>query len=236
MKDFLRHVPRVLGLGLVLGLVLVGVQHLFHLETRTMQYALLIAGVLVILGALGFNFLAVYPVRKRVQNQMRLLEEDRPQEALEDMQQMLEEMQRSNRPQLALVCRMNMTAALCDMKRYEEALEILDSLSGEEFTGVVELVYQLNRCACCFYVGRTQEALTIFRENQKLFESYRRHQVYGGNIAVLTMQAQLALGQTEKTGQLLEFARKRWPNPRLQEDYGEIEKRLAAEAAERNEP
>lgn len=44
-------------------------------------------------------------------------------------------------------------------------------------------------------------------------------QAYGGNIAVIEMFIELENNNYELAKALLVFAKKRWDNPRLQEDY-----------------
>lgn len=231
MKRHLKTVARGMGMGILIGIVLYVICDTLDIEEKTFQTAVLIISLAVILGAMIFNILYMRPFRKRVRNQIALLEEGNPAQALADMEQMLEDGRVKKTKYLKRLCRLNMTAAYCDLEQYDRAMEIFLELSAEKFSGTEELVYSLNLCVCHFYQGQEKEGLMVYNRSRRVFDRYRKDRFYGGNIAVVTMWAMMAQGQNGQVEELLEKARKTWDRPSLQEDYQKVEDRLALASA-----
>ena len=215
-----------MALGLCLGLLIFGTGKFFGIQPQTIVLVSILVAVFVVLGACAYNYIYMRKYRERVQHQLRLLEEEHPREALADMEAMWEETKGKNMKRVARLCRLNMTAAYCDLKEYEKALEVLRELSSEKLVGNEDLVYRLNLCACYFYQGREEEGLLSYASDRQVFDCYRKDKTYGGNIAVITMHALLAQDKWTEAAALLEEARKKWDFPRLQDDYRAIEHRL----------
>ena len=232
----MKRILRPIGIGVGLGLFLVLIQHMFDIDQHLLLTLLFLTGAVIILGTLLFNLLYIRPFRKKVYQQIALLEEGRADECLTQMESMLKEAQKKKLKQIAQLCRLNMTAAYCDLKQYDKAMEILEELSQEKFSDAGQLVFRLNLCACYFYLGQQEQALLTYQKSSKLFDLYRKSKTYGGNIAVVTMRTQIAQGQYDQAAELLAYARTHWNRPRLVEDYQQIEELLHSAANKPEHP
>ncbi len=235
MKRHLKFIALGLGVGLLVGIVLTLLSDALGIDQKTLQLVLNLLFLAIVLGAIIFNFLYVRPFRKRVYRQSALLEAGKPDEALADMEQMMEDPRVQKMKYMKRLCRLNMTAAYCDLHQYEQAMVIFQELSAEKLCGMEELVYHLNLCICYFYQGQEEEGLLHYHLSQKLFDTYRQNKFYGGNVAVVTMWAMMAQGENAQAEDLLEKTRKKWDKASLQEDYQRVEQRLALAAAETTE-
>lgn len=236
MKRHLKFIAIGLGIGLLMGIVLTMLSNALDIDKKTFQIAVYLLCVVIVLGTIIVNLLYTRPFRKRVCGQSALLEAGKPAEALADMKQMLEDPRVQKMKYMKRLCRLNMTAAYCDLHQYDQAMEIFRELSTEKLCGREELVYHLNLCICYFYQGQEEEGLLYYHLSQKLFDAYRQNKFYGGNVAVVTMWAMMAQGETAQAEELLEKAKKKWDKPSLQEDYQRVEERLALAAAETTTP
>ena len=73
-----------------------------------------------------------------------------------------------------------------------------------------------------FEIHSMKNAITIYNENQELFQQYRHHKIYGGNIAILDIIAAIINEQYNQAEELLDTAKKMYDDARLQKSFQEI--------------
>ena len=222
MKRFLKPI----AIGEFLGCILLAIQIIFNIPNDVFNKIVIIAFIAIVVGSIIFNIVFVKRYQRRVHKQIALLESGKQKEALFDMQQMLETAQRKNMKNVERICRLNMTAALCDLKEYEKALEILEGMDKTDLKGQEEFVYDLNQCACYFYLEKYEEGLDVYDRSYHVFQKYKDNPVYGGYVAVVTIWAMLALGEYDQAELMLSKAKEKWDVNRLYQDYHMIEMRL----------
>ena len=222
---------KVLGVGVAIGLLLVLVQYVFRFDTKIFQTTVLLLCIALFVIISLTKTLSTSHFRKRVQKELALMEAGKPEEALQDMEALAEELDQKKNQHQAALCRLNMTAAYREMKRYDKALEVLESLSGEKFEGLEDVVYRLNLCICNFYLGDNEKGLSIYQENEKLFDEYDHHKRYGVYITLAMLFATVAAGELDKAEQRLERAKAVYCDARYEEDFRMVEDRLTAARA-----
>ena len=222
----MRGILKPMALGALVGVILLAIQNVFKIPEASFQKWVFITFALILVGSLFINILFVRKYQKRIHKQIALLEAGNAQAALLDMQDMLEMAKVKKLKNIERVCRLNMTAALCDLKEYEKALELLESMDREKIKGNEEFVYDLNLCACYFYVGNYEKGLDVYDRSYTVFQRFKDNPFYGGYVAVVTIWAMLALKQYDKAHAMLEKAKIKWNKERLYEDYKMIEERI----------
>ena len=215
----MKGILKPIGLGALVGLILILIQNIFKIDDAIFQDTVLIIFVLIIVGSILFNAIFVRKYQKRIHRQIALLEQGKQKEALLDMQAMLEDAQKKRMKNIVRVCRLNMTAALCDLKEYNKALGILNDLGKDKLRGNELFVYDLNLCACYFYLGRYEEGLDVYDRSYTVFQRFKDNPFYGGYVAVVTIWAMVALGDKDQARTMLANAKVRWDKERLYEDY-----------------
>ena len=223
---------KVLGIGVAIGVLLVLVQYALHIDTKVFQMTILFLSIAIFLAVAIYHFCSGKKFRKRVQKQIALMQEGKSEEALRDMESMLPELDKQRNKHTAALCRLNMTACHRDLRQYEQEMEILESLSADEFDGVEKVVYLLNLACCCFYLDQDEKGHQIYTDNKEMFTDYDQHKRYGGSIAALLMFSKIYEGKRDQAERLLEKAKAVWTDRRSQQDYGEVEKKLARTPAE----
>ena len=226
---------RLLGAGVAIGILLILVQHTLQIDSKVFQIGLLIFSIVLFVAVLIVRTTSGKDFRKRVQKQMAMMQAGKPAEALADMEQMLPELQGKKNQHTAALCRLNMTAAHRELKQYSEALEILEQLDAQEFEGIEKVVYLLNLCSCYFYLDQDEKGLELYTANKELFVEYDQHKRYGGSIAALLMFSKIAEGKADQARRLLSDAKIAWTDRRSQQDYVEVERKLAAAEAAASE-
>lgn len=226
MKKHLKYIGYGLLLGLFIALLIESVSLFLNIERDLVTNVAFAIGFALLISGLLYNYFYIRKYRKRVINQIWLLESGKPEIALNDMISMHEEATSKGAYRLAHLAKLNMTAAYCDLNKYEEALDILLELSSVKFEGIENLVYRINLCACYYYLGNEEGGNLNYLLNEKLFDKYRNNIIYGGNVAVIKMMYLLANHKYKEAKSLLEQAKIKWDNPRLLNDYQLIEEKL----------
>lgn len=232
----MKRILKPIALGVLLGFVLLAIQSIFDIPNHVFNKIVIIAFVAVIIISIVVNVIFVQKYQRRVHKQIKLLESGKQKEALFDMEQMLETAQRKKMKNVERICRLNMTAALCDLKDYSRALKILEDMDTSELKGQEEFVYDLNLCACYFYLEKNEEGLDVYDRSYTVFQKFKDNPVYGGYVAVVTIWAMLALGEYDQAEYMLSKAKEKWDLDRLYEDYRMIEMRLGEKKSAANHP
>lgn len=220
MNNSVKHFVKVVAAGIGIGILLLIIRSIFKIDEDVFMKGFWIAGTIVIAVAVLFNLLYVSGYRKKMKAAVLLMEEGRIDEYMAEVQKML---QTAKGRALKNLFRLNLSAGYCELKQFDKAIDILEELSGEKLRGEVEMVHAINLCLCYFYTEQNDRALELYGRSRRLFERSRNSPYYGGNIAVLDMLAAVAEGRTDEVEKMLAEAVETWDNPRLQEDFKNIE-------------
>lgn len=226
MKKHIKYIGAGLLMGLFIALLIEGISKSLNLQQTLITNIFLVCGLILLAMGISYNFVYLRRYRKRIRNHISLLESGKAETALKDMILMHEELTKKGAKHLAQVVKLNMTAAYCDLKEYDEALNILLELASEKFEGIEDLVYRLNLCACYYYSGNKDGGTLSYVSSEKVFNKYSEDETYGRNIAVIKMMYLIANQKYEEAKNLLKKAKNKWTNPRILNDYLEIENYL----------
>ena len=131
------------------------------------------------------------------------------------------------------ILELNLAAGYIEAKQFDIAIPMLEKLSHERLSGSsVNVVHKINLCLSYFETTQYEKAITVYNENQGLFQQYRHHKIYGGNIAILDIIAAIINEQYNQAEELLDTAKKMYDDPRLQKSFREILDILNKETAE----
>lgn len=219
----MKHFVKVIAAGIGIGIVLAVIQNGLQIEKTLFLKVYFMVGIAVIAGAVLINLLYYKKYREEMRQAAVLLEEGRTQEYVDTVKNML---QRAKGRQIRNLLKLNLSAGYCDLKQFDQAIDLLEGLSQERLSGIVKMVHRLNLCVCYFYTGQNAKAMELYQASEKEFAPFRNNAAYGGNLAVLEMLADLENGERDQAKALLKQAREAWNHPRLQEDYRKIEERL----------
>ena len=220
-----RRVGRTLAIGVALGISLGFITSVLDIDKDVFMKYYIVAAILIVAGVFLYNYLYIRKHNQAMNQAINLLNEGKTEEYMVRVSELERKVKGKA---LKNLMRLNLTAGYCDLKEYEKALEILESLKKEKLKGDVELVWRLNTCLCYFYTGRTKEAMQLYNESKSLFSSSKKKGLHVPNIAILDMLAMIEDGRKKEARQYLEFAKEKWPQMRLEEDYRMIDERLKA--------
>lgn len=225
MKRFLKMV--ILG-SCVGGLVLF-IKIAFHISNATIWKYYLIFSAIVIGGTIGFNLCYNFYYQKKMNAAAQLYKADRIEEYIVELERMRS--RAKGRFAIALIA-VNLSAGYSELKRFDKAIEILQSISDVKLSGVLKVVYRINLCSSYFYQKQTDRAMEVYENSQKIFAKYRDGELYGGNIAILDIYAAISRGDYAYAGKMLKIAQETWKNSRFLEDYQYFEDILQRRSAE----
>ena len=226
MKKYLKYIVIGILVGIVIAFLIAFISQFFNLGEKLVSNIFLTIGSIGMIAGLAYNYFYIRKYRKRVIYQLDLLEKHKLEEALKDMQSMYQEVSNKGAKHIARLVKLNTSAAYCDLKEYNKALNVLLELSSEKFTGIEDLVYRLNLCACYFYLGNFEACISSYATSKQVFEMYRKYKNYSGNIAIIKIMVLMAENKFNEAHDLPEQTKHKWRNPRLLDDYQLIENRL----------
>ena len=220
-----RRAGRTLATGVILGIALGFITSALEIDKDVFLKYYIVVAVLIVVGVFLYNYLYIRKHNKAMNQAINLLNEGKTEEYMDRVSELERKVKGKA---LKNLMRLNLTAGYCDLKEYNKALEILENLKKEKLKGDVELVWRLNTCLCYFYTGRTNDAMQLYNESKSLFSSSKKKGLHVPNIAILDMLAMIEDGRKKEARQYLEFAKEKWPQMRLEEDYRMIDERLKA--------
>lgn len=220
-----RRVGRTLASGVALGIALGFITSVLDIDKDVFLKYYIVVAILIVVGVFLYNLLYIRKHNQEMNQAINLLNEGKTEEYMDRVSELERKVKGKA---LKNLMRLNLTAGYCDLKEYDKALEILENLRKEKLKGDVELVWRLNTCLCYFYTGRTKEAMQLYNESKAFFSSSKKKGLHVPNIAILDMLAMIENGRKKEARQYLEFAREKWPQMRLEEDYRMIDELLNA--------
>lgn len=222
----MKHILKVIGIGVILGLALLLVQKALHIPEEIFMRYYWLFGVAVVAAAVLFNHFYHRSFLKKMKTAAILLEQGKPQEYIQAVEALR---QKAKGRYLQNLFTLNLSAGYCDLKEYKKAIELLKSLENARLYHDLKLVYYINLCICYFYDGQTEKALALYENSQKLFRSSLAAKLYSGNIAVLDVFALMEQREYGRAKELLTTAREAWSDSRLQVDFDYLEEKLQRE-------
>ena len=219
----MKRVIAVIAVGIVLGIVMFILKTALNIDDAAFWRYYLTGGIAAITIAALVNILYTGRYQKKMQAAAALRAKGDAAGYLAEIEKLL---QTAKGRQLKNQLTLNLSAGYCDLEQYERAIKILEPLGQEKLRGPIRLVQRLNLCICYFYSGQNDKGLSLYQSSQKLFAPYRKTSVYGGNLAVLEMLADIEEEEYQKAAELLKQARAQWNIPRLYDDYQYVEHRL----------
>lgn len=219
----MKRMLKVIAFGVCLGLVLVAIQITLRIDRDTFVCGYWIAAPAVVLGAVLINVCYNIFYQRKMKKFVKLLDEGRADEYVAGVEGLL---QTAKGRALRNILRLNLAAGYLNTssRRYDEAVAILEELSGERLTGSeLRMVHRLNLCMAYFHTAQYDKALNLYQDSQGVFEPFRKRGAYGGSIALLDLLAALQNKQLDRAEALLARAKQDWDDPRLQEAFREVE-------------
>ena len=219
----MKRVLKVVAFGVCLGLLLVAVQSALHIDRDAFIRGYWIAAPAVVIGAVLIN--AGYNIfyQRKMKKLVRLLDEGRADEYVAGVEGLL---QTAKGRALRNILRLNLAAGYLNTssRRYDEAVAILEELSGERIPGAeAKMVHRLNLCMAYFHTAQYDKALSLYQNSQSVFAPFRTNKAGGGSIALLDLLAALQGKELDRAERMLAQAKQDWNDPRLQEAFREIE-------------
>ena len=226
----LKRAAKIVLIGVCFGLILLFLKIIFRIDDAAFMHGYWVAAVAIVLGAVLINAYYNLIYFNKVKKTAKLLSEEKPQEYIDGIENLLKTAKGKT---LRNILELNLAAGYIETKQFDIAIPMLEKLSHERLSGSsVNVVHKINLCLSYFETTQYEKAITVYNENQGLFQQYRHHKIYGGNIAILDIIAAIINEQYNQAEELLDTAKKMYDDPRLQKSFREILDILNKEKAE----
>lgn len=225
----MKRIVKIIIVGLCLGLPLLFVKIVFQIPDDVFWQYYLICGGIVLVGTTAFNIFYNCHYLKKMNAAAQLMEANRVKEYIIEV----ESMRRRAKGRFAnSMLTINLSAGYCELKQYNKAAELLESVSNVKLSSDLKLVHRLNLCLCYFYQKKIDRAMTLYESSQRVFNPYRHSKLYGGNIAILDIYAATGAKDYARAARLLQAVRSTWDDPRFLDDYRYLEETIHQPQAE----
>ena len=216
----LKRVAKIILIGICFGLILLLFKISFGIDDTTFMHGYWIVAIAIVLGAVLINLCYNLIYLNKVKKIAKLLSEEKSQEYIAGIENLLKTAKGKT---LRNILELNLAAGYIETKQFDIAIPMLEKLSLERLSSSsVNVVHKINLCLSYFETTQHEKAITICNENQELFQQYRHHKIYGGNIAILDIIAAIINEQYNQAEELLDTAKKMYDDARLQKSFQEI--------------
>ena len=213
----MKRAAKIVLIGVCFGLILLFLKISFRIDDAAFMHGYWIAAVAIVLGAVLINVCYNLIYFNKVKKIAKLLSEEKPQEYIDGIENLLKTAKGKT---LRNILELNLAAGYIEVKQFDIAIPMLEILSHERLRGSsVNVVHRIN---LCLKTAQYEKAITVYNENQGLFQQYRHHKIYGGNIAILDIIAAIINEQYNQAEELLDTAKKMYDDLRLKKLFREI--------------
>ncbi|MBP7175078.1 MAG: hypothetical protein KBA53_02525 [Thermoclostridium sp.] len=122
---------------------------------------------------------------------------------------------------------MNICVGHAEKGDYRLAKEILLQIPENQMKGINKVIYNHNLCYFHFLLGENTSGIAVFNANRELFRKFENHPGLGGSIAVNNIYYLIATGEKEQAKQMLDQAKSKFTDPKLEKDLADLEKILS---------
>lgn len=216
----MKRVAKIILIGVCFGLILLLFKISFGIDDAAFMHGYWIVAIAILLGAVLVNLCYNQIYLNKVKKIVKLLSEEKSQEYIAGIENLLKTAKGKT---LRNILELNLAAGYIESKQFDIAIPMLEKLSHERLSGSsVNVVHKINLCLSYFETTQYEKAITVYNENQKLFQQYRHHKIYGGNIAILDVIAAIINEQYNQAEELLDTAKRMYDDVRLQKSFQEI--------------
>ncbi|MBR6501368.1 MAG: hypothetical protein IKT25_07665, partial [Firmicutes bacterium] len=134
-----RRAGRTVAIGVALGISLGFITSVLDIDRDVFMKYYIVAAILIVLGVFLYNLLYIRKHNQEMNQAINLLNEGKTEEYMVRVSELERKVKGKA---LKNLMRLNLTAGYCDLKEYEKALEILETLRKEKLKGDVELVWR----------------------------------------------------------------------------------------------
>lgn len=218
---------RVSVVAITLGLVMTALQAALGREMTAFLRGYWIGAATILLAAVGMNLRYRRGYRQRLRRAAALLDEGKADEYITTVEGLLTT---ARDGPLKNELRLSLAAGYSDKRDFPAAIRLLEELEDARLPSPLRMLQRLNLCLCCFYTNRDKQAMAVYEASDALFAPYRGGSIYGKNIAVADMLADIQKGNYDDARELLDTARKTWDGPGITADFDYIETLLEERA------
>lgn len=202
----------ILAAGLACGVVLAVVQRALHLSQAVVWLFLAV----IVIGVFVFNFLYVRHYINQVRAALPLMEQNQVRAYIET----LEDLRRRVKGRfLKNLVDMDLSVGYLHERRFDEAIDMMETLSERGLKGDWNTVLRLNLCFTYFRTGRYQEGMELYEESRPAFNRARRNSAYLSTLALVEIFVAITEGRYQDAQTQLDEARTTWNTPRSQASY-----------------
>lgn len=219
----MKRIFKIIIIGFCWGSLFLLAKIIFQISDNALwQYYLILSGI-VLVGTVVFNLFYNFYYQKKMKAALQLYKAGRTEEYIAEVESMRCRAKGRFANNLLTI---NLSVGYCELKQYDKATELLESLSNVKLPGVFKLIHRINLCLCYFYQKQTDHAMTLYEDSQKIFDPYRNGKLYGGNIAILDIYAAISVKDYTRAAKLLRTAQSTWNDPHFLDDYRYLEENL----------
>lgn len=220
----MKHVMKSVLIGVCLGIALLFVQISLKLDEEKFLQAYWVVALTVVGGAIAINLSYNAFYLHKLRKMAKLWLDENPQKYVDGVEALLKT---AKGRRLRSLLTLNLAGGYVGAKEYDRAIAILEGFSDKELKGAVEkVVHRINLCLSYFYTAQYDKAISLYNENQALFQKFRDDKTYGAHVVLIDIIAAIVNKQFDLAQERLATAKASCTTAPFQTAYVEIENTL----------
>lgn len=220
----MKHAMKSAVIGVCLGIALLFVQISLKLDEEKFLQAYWVVALTVVGGAIAINLCYNAFYLHKLRKMAKLWLDENPQKYVDGVEALLKT---AKGRRLRSLLTLNLAGGYVGAKQYDRAIAILEGFPDKELKGAVEkVVHRINLCLSYFYTAQYEKAISLYHENEQLFQKFRHDRTYGPHIALIDIIAAIINKQFDLAQERLAAAKASCTTAPFQEAFLEIENTL----------
>jgi hypothetical protein len=211
-------------LGIGFGILLLILRRLLQIPSNKFPSFYLVASLIFIFCTFTVNLVWQISFFKKLSGLTAILYQEKdPDRFIAENEKLLQTVKSELNKNLIS---MNISTGYSEKGDYRRGKEILLQIPEKQMRGIHKVIYNHNLCYYHFILGESTSGMAVFNANRDLFAKFENHPALGGSITVNRIYYHIAAGERDQAKQLLDQAKTKYTDSRLEKDLADLDKIL----------
>lgn len=225
----MKHSLKVILAGVVLGIVLLVLTNVLHIDERAFLSVYWKLGLALILLVAIVNTGYYFYKLRQLKPVMALYEGGEFKKFVDELENLISG---TRNKYLQNIMKLNLGAGYLDLNQPAKLVDLYESMDVNYLKNKnLKLVYRLNLAIAYFKLQDQPSFDRIFKANEALFASFEAHATYGESVGQLYLMEEISQGHFDRARERLTTLRGNSKKPKMMNTYNQLEGILNEKAA-----
>lgn len=225
----MKHSLKVILAGVLLGIVLLVLTNVLHIDERAFLSVYWKLGLAFILLVAVINSGYYFYKLKQLKPVMALYEGGDYKKFVDELENLISG---TRNKYLQNIMKLNLGAGYLDLNQPAKLVDLYESMDVNYLKNKnLKLVYRLNLAIAYFKLQDQPSFDRIFKANEAFFASFEAHATYGESVGQLYLMREISEGHFDRARERLTTLRGNSKKPKMRDTYNQLEGILNEKAA-----